>query len=503
MAVASPQSAFALYEGQRPYPLVIDGEEVSTGREFEAVDPSTGSPWASLTQAGASEVAAAVAAAGRAFEGWRDTGPARRQQLLLQIADAIEDAAEKWERLLPTENGRPCREVAIGDIPAASGIFRYFAGVVRDAKGFTVPTEDPASSHVYTLREPLGPIAALIPWNSPLITSAQKIAPALAAGNTLVLKPSEFASASVVELALILGGILPDGVVNVVTGFGPEIGAALVAHPGIAKISFTGGGIAARRIMAAAAERLTPSLMELGGKSALIVCDDADLEATVQDALLGIFLANGEVCFASSRLLVHERVYDDFLERFVEAAARIRVGHALDPETQLGPLVSAAHRDRVLAHIEAAKADGAVALLGGEPLELGGELARGNFVAATIFADPDGSSRISREEVFGPVALVERWSEEDDAVARANATDYGLAAGVWTADLARAHGLARRLEAGIIWVNKWFDTPPGSPMGGVKASGFGRELCAETLLEYSAPKTVNVSLSSKRPQFWG
>jgi aldehyde dehydrogenase (NAD+) len=492
----------ALYEGRRPYPLVIGGEEVSTGESFAAIDPSTGTEWARLAQAGDEDVGAAVDAATRAFETWRTAGPALRQQLLLRCADAIEEGAEKWERLLPTENGRPRREVAIADITAATAIFRYFAGVVRDAGGITIPTED-ENSHVFTTREPLGVIAAIIPWNSPLITSAQKIAPALAAGNTLVLKPSEFASPSVVEVATMLGDILPPGVVNVVTGFGPDVGAALVSHAGVAKISFTGGGVAARRIMAAAAETLTPSLMELGGKSPMVVCADADLETAVQDALLGIFLANGEVCFASSRLLVHEDIYEAFLARFAEAARTIVVGHALDPQTQVGPLVTAAHRDRVVAHVEKAKDEGVEVRLGGERLELPGELARGNFVAPTIFADPESRGTITREEVFGPVAVVERWRDEDDAIARANGTEYGLGAGVWTADLARAHRIARKLDAGVVWVNKWFDTPPGSPMGGVKASGFGRELCAETLHEYSAPKTINIGLSRERPAFWG
>jgi acyl-CoA reductase-like NAD-dependent aldehyde dehydrogenase len=502
MAIASERAEHRLYDGRRPYPLVIGGEEVSTGDSFAAIDPSTGTEWARLVQAGEAEVGAAVDAASLAFERWRATGPALRQQLLLRCADAIEAAAAKWERLLPTENGRPRREVAIADITAATAIFRYFAGVVRDAGGITVPTEDD-SSHVYTVREPLGVVAAIIPWNSPLITSAQKIAPALAAGNTLVLKPSEFASPSVVELATMLGDILPAGAVNVVTGFGPEVGHALVSHPGIAKISFTGGGVTARRIMAAAAPQLTPSLMELGGKSPMLVCADADLEAAVQDALLGIFLANGEVCFASSRLLVHETVYDAFVDRFVEAGAAIRVGHALDLETQLGPLVTASHRDRVVGHVDRAKAEGVELMLGGEGLRLPGELAGGNFVAPTIFADPESRGTITREEVFGPVAVVERWRDEDDAVARANATEFGLGAGVWTADLARAHRIARRLDAGVVWVNKWFDTPPGSPVGGVKASGFGRELCAETLHEYSAPKTINIGLSRERPKLWG
>jgi aldehyde dehydrogenase (NAD+) len=502
MTVTTEIPTYRLYEGRRPYPLVIGGEEVSTGGSFAAIDPSTGTEWARVAQATGDDVTAAVAAAARAFESWRTTGPALRQQLLLRCADAIEAAAGKWELLLPTENGRPRREVAIADITAATAIFRYFAGIVRDSGGITIPTEDD-TSHVFTTREPLGVIAAIIPWNSPLITSAQKIAPALAAGNTLVLKPSEFASPSVVEVATLLGDVLPPGALNVVTGFGPDVGAALVSHPGIAKISFTGGGVAARRVMAAAAETLTPSLMELGGKSPMVVCADADVETAVQDALLGIFLANGEVCFASSRLLVHEDVYDAFLDRFAGAAAAVRVGHALDPETQVGPLVTSAHRDRVVAHIEKAKFEGVELRLGGERLELPGELARGNFVAPTIFADPESTGTITREEVFGPVAVVERWHDEDDAVGRANATEYGLGAGVWTTDLARAHRIARRLDAGVVWVNKWFDTPPGSPMGGVKASGFGRELSSETLHEYSAPKTINIGLSRERPAFWG
>ena len=271
-----------------------------------------------------------------------------------------------------------------------------------------------------------------------------------------MLKPSEFASPSVIELATMLGDILPPGAVNVVTGFGPDVGAALVSHPGIAKISFTGGGVAARRIMAAAAETLTPSLMELGGKSPMVVCADADLETAVQDALLGIFLANGEVCFASSRLLVHEDVYDAFLDRFVEVAAAIKVGHALDPETQLGPLVTAAHRDRVVAHIEQAKAEGVELRLGGERLDLPGELANGNFVAPTIFADPEGRGTITREEVFGPVAVVERWRDEEDAIARANATEYGLGAGVWTTTS------PARTGSHAAWMPAWSGSTSGS-----------------------------------------
>ncbi|HEY0279610.1 MAG TPA: aldehyde dehydrogenase family protein, partial [Solirubrobacterales bacterium] len=339
--------------------------------------------------------------------------------------------------------------------------------------------------------------------NSPIITLANKIGPALAAGNTVVLKPSEFASASVIEFARMAQEILPPGVLNVVTGFGPEVGAALVAHPDVAKITFTGGTATARAIMSAAGQALTPCLMELGGKGAMIVCDDADIDAAVADALTGIYMANGEVCVAASRLLVQAGVHERFRESLLATAGKIRVGDALDPATEFGPLVSAAHRDRVAGCVDQARGEGAAVALGGERIDLGGELTDGFFYAPTVLGDERGSTSASSEEVFGPVTVIERFDEVDDAVARANATRYGLAAGVWTSDLARAHNVARDLEAGIVWVNKWFDLPVGMPMGGVKDSGFGRELSAETLLEYSAPKVVDVDLSTSRPPLFG
>jgi acyl-CoA reductase-like NAD-dependent aldehyde dehydrogenase len=318
-----------------------------------------------------------------------------------------------------------------------------------------------------------------------------------------VLKPSEFASASVIEFARMAQEILPPGVLNVVTGFGPEVGAALVAHPDVAKITFTGGTATARAIMSAAGQALTPCLMELGGKGAMIVCDDADIDAAVADALTGIYMANGEVCVAASRVLVQSGVHERFRETFLATAEKIRVGDALDPATEFGPLVSAAHRDRVAGRVDRARGEGAAVALGGKALDLGGELSGGFFYAPTVLGDERGSTSASSEEVFGPVTVIERFDEVDDAVARANGTRYGLAAGVWTSDLARAHNVARDLEAGIVWVNKWFDLPVGMPMGGVKDSGFGRELSAETLLEYSAPKVVDVDLSTARPPLFG
>lgn len=399
-------------------------------------------------------------------------------------------------------NGRPARDIAGGHVTAAVEAFRYYAGIVRDTHGQTIPTPG-GESLVYTTREPLGVVAALIPWNSPIIGFAQKVAPAIAAGNTIVLKPSELASPTAVEITRAVQEVLPPGVVNIVTGLGHRAGSRLVQNRGVAKISFTGGTETGRKLMTAAGQRLTPSLMELGGKSAFVICDDADLETAVADAALGIFRGSGEVCFAASRLLIHDALYDDFVAALAATAGSIRIGDALDPATQFGPLISADHRQRVLEHVDRAIDQGARLAHGGRACAPPGLLSDGYFMEPTILCDPEGRTETIQREVFGPVAIVERWTDEDEAIARANATDYGLAAGVWTRSLERAHRIATSLHAGIIWVNTWFETPAGAPMGGIKASGFGRESSAETLLEYSAPKTVNISLSSVRPSIWG
>jgi aldehyde dehydrogenase len=498
MAVGVQRNPFA---PDGSYGLLIGGEEIATTERFPAIEPSTGEPWAMIGEASVADVDAAIDAAQRAFRSWRRSSPATRQEALLALAKLVEDDAELWPTLLATENGRPIREASFGDVPTAAGIFRFFAGIVRGHTGDTIPVEDP-DSLVYTLREPLGVIAALIPWNSPLITLANKVAPAIASGNTIVVKPSEFASASVVEFARRAARVLPPGVLNVVTGLGPEVGAALVGHPGIAKISFTGGPETASRILASAARHRTPSLMELGGKSAFVVCADADLDLVVHDALTGICIANGEACIAASRLLVHEDVHDELVEAFAAALRRVRVGDALDPATEVGPLVSRQHLERVRGHIETARDEGYPVLAGGRALELDGDLSGGHFLSPTLLGDPAGASSSARSEIFGPVVTVERWRDEADVIARANSTEYGLAAGVWTRDLARAHRVARELEAGIVWVNTWFDLSFGQPMGGVKQSGFGRELCVATLDEYSAVKAVNVNLGSERPALW-
>jgi acyl-CoA reductase-like NAD-dependent aldehyde dehydrogenase len=485
-----------------PYRMLIGGEWRATERHFDAIEPSTGTAWASIPAGTPADIDDAVAAARAAFPAWRRTTPSQRQEILWRMADRVAADPDRWARMLATENGRPIREAYIADVPACTGILRFFSGVARGLHGDQIPVDAP-DRLIYTTREPLGVIAALIPWNSPIITLANKLGPALAAGNTVVVKPSELASASVLEFARLVEDLLPPGVLNIVTGDGPEAGAALVAHRDVAKISFTGGPETARRIMSAAGTVLTPSIMELGGKGAMIVCADADVEKAASDALTGIYLANGEACIAASRLLVHESIHDAFLEEFERRARTVVVGDALDPATQFGPLVSRAQRDRVEGCIATAAGEGASVRVGGVRPELEAPLDGGFFLAPTLLAEPAGTTSASRSEIFGPVTVVERFADDEDAIARANGTEYGLAAGVWTSDLARAHRIAHRLDVGIAWVNTWFDLPIGAPMGGVKDSGFGRETCEETLREYSAPRTVNIDLGPTRPDLWG
>ncbi|GII85379.1 betaine-aldehyde dehydrogenase [Sphaerisporangium siamense] len=483
-----------------PQPLLIGGREVQAGQSFPAVEPSTGRVWAQVAAGTAGDVDRAVVAARRAFETWRKSSLDTRQALLWAVAERLTQDAGRWPALLATENGRAIREAGLIDVPTAAEIFRFFSGVVRDLHGRTIPCGPGA--HVSTTQRPVGVVAAIVPWNSPLISVAHKLAPALAAGNTVVVKPSELASVSTVEFVRLVQDLFPPGVVNVVTGFGHDAGRALVSHPGVAKVSFTGGTETGRRILGDVSDRLVPALMELGGKGAMVVCPDADLDTVTEDVLTGIFAANGEVCFASSRLMVHRDRYDELLERITARAEAIVVGDALDPATQLGPLVTARHHDLVAARVRTALSEGAELRAGGRVPEMPGELAGGSYYRPTVLASPDGATSASCEEFFGPVLTVEAWTSEDEVVERVNRVAFGLANGVWSADLAQAYRLADRLDSGMVWVNTWFATPLGQPQGGVKASGFGREGATATLLEYTATKVVHASLDTTRPPMW-
>ena len=484
------------------YRQFIGGEWVAGRDTFEAIDPSIGSAWTEVPQGSAADVEAAVSSARRAFTTWRRTTPDHRQAILLAVADRFEAEGARFAPLLATENGRPIREAFIADIPTVVAIFRFYAGVIRAFNGEHIPLAN-ANTLLYTKREPLGVVAAIISWNSPLITLANKIAPALAAGNTVVVKPSEYASVSVLEFVRLIDELLPAGVLNVVTGVGPETGATLISHPDVAKITFTGGPETARAILGSAAKTLRPSLMELGGKGPMIVAPDADVEIAVQDALMGIYLANGEACIASSRLLLHEDIHDEFVDRFAAVARQIKVGDATDHATEVGPLVSRRQLDLVRGHLDRARSEGVAVIVGDEPLDMDPSLSHGFFQRPVLLADPEGRATITRTEVFGPVTIAERYRRDDEALARANSGNYGLAAGIWTRDLGRAHRFADQLEAGIVWVNRWFDLPPGMPMGGRGDSGFGRELSFETLREYTAVKSVNIDLDGARPRLWG
>jgi len=479
-----------------PGRLFVDGEwlDARSGATFDSVHPATGEQLATVAEARAEDVDAAVAAAGRAFEAgaWVGLDAADRALILWRMADLMEARREELARLEVLDNGKPLREAQI-DIREAIDAFRYYAGWCTKLQGDTIPVRGQVLN--YTLREPVGVVGAIIPWNFPLLMAAWKVAPALACANTVVLKPAEQTPLSALELAAIgQEAGLPRGVLNVVPGFGETAGAALVRHPEVDKIAFTGSTAVGRTIMREAADTLKKVSLELGGKSPNIVFEDADLDAAARGAFAAIFYNAGQCCTAGSRLLVQESVHDQLVDKLVERARKLQPGDPLDPKTRLGPLVSQEQLERVLAYIEQGKAEGAHAVTGGARALYGGET-RGYWVEPTIFPAVTPEHVIAREEIFGPVLAVLPFGDEDDAVRIANDTLYGLAAAVWTNDLKRAHRVARRIRAGTVWVNTYHPLDAASPFGGYKQSGYGRELGAYALDLYTQIKSVWVDLS--------
>jgi acyl-CoA reductase-like NAD-dependent aldehyde dehydrogenase len=466
--------------------------ESASGETFDTINPATGQLLARVASAGGQDVDRAVASAREAVVGeWGALDAHRRSHLILRLADLIEEHADELATLETHDNGKPFFESRKVDLPMVVDTFRYFGGMADKIHGETIPVSGPFLN--YTRREPLGVVGCIVPWNFPLNLASWKVAPALACGNAVVLKPAEQTPLTALRLGeLAAEAGFPPGALNVVPGFGDRAGSALVRHPDVAAISFTGSTETGRIVMREAAETLKEVSLELGGKSPNVVFADADLGSAIRGANSGIFYGKGEVCAAGSRILVERSIYDDFLEGLEGRARKMSVGNPMESGTRLGAIVSQTQLERVMGYIQVGRDEGARLLTGGERREVDG---RGYYVEATVFADVEPEMTIAQEEIFGPVAAVIPFDDFDDAVARANQTIYGLAAGIWTRDVGKAHRMAEAIDAGVVWINSYNRYDPASPFGGTKASGFGRDLGFQSALDkYTRTKSVWVAL---------
>jgi len=473
------------------YEHYIDGAwaEPAGGKYFPTRNPYSGENWAEIAEGNAQDVDRAVHSAVQAFEGeWSEKTASERGRLLCRLADLIVEDADRLGEIEVRDNGKLLAEMA-GQTRYLAEWYRYYGGLADKLQGAVIPTDKPNFFN-YTEYEPLGVIAMITPWNSPLLLLAWKLAPALAAGNTAVIKPSEFTSASTLEFVKLFEKAgFPKGVVNVITGFGRDAGAALVSHKDVAKVAFTGSDISGQKIYQAAAEGIKKVSLELGGKSPNIVFADADIDAAVMGVISGIFAATGQTCLAGSRLLVQESIHDQFVERIVEVAKSAKIGDPMDADTNVGPVTTEPQYKKVLDYIEIAKKEGANCVLGGGPYN-GPGAKGGQFVEPTIFTGVNNRMRIAQEEVFGPVLSVIPFKDEAEAIAIGNDIVFGLAAGVWTQDIGRAFRVSSKLRAGTVWVNTYRAVSFTTPFGGYKRSGIGRESGMEALKDYCNVKSV-------------
>jgi len=479
-----------------PDKLFINGEFVraKNGETFPTINPATEEKIADVASAGVEDVDAAVKAARAQMEPgseWQKMKPRDRAKVMWRLADILSTRAAEIGHIETIDNGKPIFESQFVDTPAAAECLYYFAGWSGKVTGDTIPVQD--NTFAYTLREPVGVVGAITPWNFPLLLAVWKIAPALACGNTVVIKPASNTALSLLKFAEYAKEAgLPAGVLNVIPGRGSVVGNAIVDHPGVDAIAFTGSTEVGKQLMARAAKTLKKVSLELGGKSPNIVFADADLEAASRGALNAIFYGKGEVCAAGSRLLVEESVHEELMAKVVERANKMVAGDPLNPKTRLGAIVSKEQMDTVLKYIDAGRSEGAKLIAGGERADIG--TGKGYFVKPTIFTDVDPGMRIAREEIFGPVLATIRFKDAQDAIAKANATVYGLAAAVWTRDVSKAHRIARAVKAGTVWVNTYNLYDPALPFGGFKESGFGRDQGKDALEKYTQTKSVWVNL---------
>jgi acyl-CoA reductase-like NAD-dependent aldehyde dehydrogenase len=488
-------------DGLRRYGMFIDGQFVLDRERatIDSVDPVSGEVWSRITRGTAEDVDMAVQAAHRAFVSgdWPRLSPTQRGALLRKVGDLVTEHADWLAYIEQRDNGKLISELSM-QMRYMANYYYYYGGLADKMEGSVIPTDKPGVLN-FTTYEPLGVVACITPWNSPLPLASMKIAPALAAGNTVVLKPSEFTSASLLELMKIFEiAQFPKGVINVITGLGADVGDALVSHPQVERIAFTGGPEAGRMINEKAARHMKRVTLELGGKSPNIVFDDADLDEAVKGAVAGIFAASGQTCVAGSRLLLQDSIHDAFVEKLLALVRNARFGHPARPETQIAPISTRPQLEKVKSYVQIATDEGARLILGGKPAHVP-ECPNGLFFEPTIFADVDNRMRIAQEEVFGPILSIIRFKDDDDAVRIANDINFGLAAGIWTQSIPRAFNMSKRVRAGTVWINNYRSTSVTSPFGGFKMSGVGRECGIAGMREYMEIKSVWVSTGVEIP----